>query len=89
MIKKKYKLVYIEWADAISTVNWETHKSAIKWANNNDWIVRHVGWILEENNRYILIAGSWTPQEGNAVDQFGSLQKIPKTWIRKRKILKI
>ncbi len=84
----KYKLVYIEWADAVSDSSWHTYKSATKWAKGPDWLVRHVGWILEENDKYILLAGSWTPQKGTSVDQFGNLHKVPKTWIRKRKILK-
>lgn len=84
----KYKLVYIEWADSISSAQWYTYDDAIFWAKGPAWIVKNVGWVLEENDKYILLAGSWTPQRGESVDQFGNIQKIPKTWIRKRKILK-
>lgn len=85
----KYKLVYLEWSDSISNSMWKNLDEAIEWAKGRDWLVRHIGWILVETKKYILIAGSWTPETDSSEEQFGNLQKIPTTWIRKRKILKL
>ena len=81
--KIKFKLVYIEWADSTSISEWKFIDEAIKWAENSVWIVKHVGWIIKETDKYILI-GSNIADDGK---QVGNLQKIPKTWIRKRKRL--
>lgn len=83
----KYKLVYLEWADALYTSDWISKRRIKSWARNSDWIVNHVGWIIEENDRYTIIASRLSLKGEN--DEFGSLQKIPRTWIRRRKILKI
>ncbi len=89
-MKNKYKLIYIEWCDATSNEDsWKTPKDSIEWANNENWVVKMCGWILKETKEYILICNKLAPENNDSEEQVGSLFKIPKTWIRKRKVLKI
>ena len=87
---KKYKLVYIEWCDAIDAgTGWKTAKDAKDWANTNEWIIKQVGWILKETKKYILICSKYNPQGKGYHDGVSQLTKIPTTWIIKRKNIKL
>ena len=49
-----YQLYYIEWIDAMAYLpTWCNKNEIIEWANNNEGLVQHVGWIIEENKNYI------------------------------------
>ncbi len=84
------KLIYIEWADAISSGSVWIEKSALEgWIDNTEWIVKQVGWLLKETDKFILIASQLKPSDWFTEEQYGHIQKIPKTWIRKRKVLNL
>lgn len=87
MMKSKLQPVYIEWCDAISFTQktWVDIENAIEWAESNNWIVSEVGFIIEENKRYILLCSKVSKE----LDEVGLLMKIPKTWILKRVNLNI
>lgn len=81
------KLVYIEWIDAISNSSWFTQEDATQWAKEDDYTVAQVGWILEENKKYLVLAGRQCLADAGTDEKWGMLQKIPKTWIKKRIVL--
>ncbi len=81
------KLIYIEWADAVSNTTWFDDEMAVEWADNTEWVVKQVGWVIKETKEYICIASRRKEEDTNTVAQWGQLEKIPKTWIRKRKNL--
>ena len=83
------KLIYIEWEDAVSNDEWAYEDVARIWAKTTSLTVKQVGWVLEENKRYLVLVSRRHDWQGGHDSQFGMLQKIPKTWIRKRKVLKI
>ena len=84
------KLIYLEWADAISSgATWHTKSELNEWIEGSEWIIKQVGWLLKETDRYILIAAQLKPDDRFTQEQYGHLQKIPKTWIRKRKVIKL
>lgn len=83
------KLVYIEWQDACSNAEWFTKEQLEDWGKTENWIVREVGWLMEENSKYIILAGAWTPGSEWRDEKFGKVIQIPKTWIKKRKVIKI
>ena len=85
----KYPLVYIEWCDAIdASLEWMRVDDAKKWGKSNDWIINQVGFILKETKKYILICSKYNPhEETNGV--VNMITKIPKTWIIKRKEIKL
>jgi len=77
-------LVYIEWCDAMSREEpWTNYEEAIKWADNEDWLVAQVGFIIKETKEYLLIAGNKSSYNKDN-PEYGGIMKIPTTWIRKR-----
>ena len=85
------KLVYIEWQDACSNSAWFHLEEARKWHDYHPkFIVRNIGWIMKEDKKGITLASRWNADNHNSADgRYGLLQYIPKTWIIKRKTLKI
>ena len=87
------KLIYIEWADAVSPHEgaWKTEEEAIEWGLEDDFWCSDVGWLLKETKDCIVIASrrSITQTGEEKLIQYGGLFRIPKPWIRKRKILKL
>lgn len=84
------KLVYIEWADAhTNTAGWRTLDEAKLWAKDTDWFIRECGWVIEDTKEYIVIATAFKPENNYEESQFLNLHKIPKTWIKVKKQIKI
>jgi len=76
--------VYIEWCDAINNAGWFDDEEAKEWADKTEWVIRHAGWLIREDKESITIASGWKPADSFTVEKFLGLEKIPKTWIRKR-----
>ena len=71
--------VYIKWIDAMSAdTQWKTIEDAIDWGADVDCTVEEIGFIVEENKEYILLASRIN---NNMV---AGLMKIPKKYITKR-----
>jgi len=84
----KNKLIYIEWCDAVANANWFTKDSAELWAKEgSDWVIKESGYVVDETKEYICLASRYKSEDSNTEEQFGGLQKIPKTWIKKRKTI--
>jgi len=82
------KKIYIEWADAISSgCVWINKDELEDWLDTSEWIVKQVGFVLKETDKYILLASHYKLEDKWGVEQYGHLQKIPKGWIRKIKVL--
>ena len=88
--KKKYPLVYFEWNDSSSQAQWLWGEDATDWAKNSNVYVKHVGWLIDIKEDYVLIAGRLQNDNKDKFEMscFGNLQKIPNTWIKDFKILK-
>ena len=80
---KSPKAYYIEWQDAMANEGWL--EDPVGWAKEEDSFVRQIGWILEENDKFMVLAGRNNPSNHGDEYQWGSVLKIPKTWIRARK----
>lgn len=81
----KLKPVYLEWLDACSNTNgWMTLSEAKRWCEENKWYVQQLGFIIYENKKEIAIVGEAEPGDRKHLMTVGLIQKIPKTWIRKR-----
>ena len=77
------RLVYVVWADAMQNLEgWKTIMEAKDWAQNDDWLVEQVGWILEETNRYLLLGSLKTDGPKGSDEQASLIFKIPKPWIK-------
>lgn len=90
-MKNKYPLLYVEWLDCISPVKrgWRTEEEALIWGRTVDFMVKEVGWLIEETKDYILLAARFniTTEDKDEFISLGELCKIPKGWIKKRKLL--
>lgn len=88
MKKKKLTLIYLEWCDACTRATWMTEEEALEWGREAGWVVCEAGWLLEENEEYILIASAYSPKSTSTGEpSFNVIHKIPTTWIRNRKSL--
>lgn len=87
----KYKLVYIEWEDANAdtALGWQKKEKVDEWLNDGAMIIQQVGFIYKETKKFICFASRISPASKCYDLAFSGLFKIPKTWIRKRKVLKI
>lgn len=86
------KLVYLEWEDASSdgTHSWMFESQLNHWLDNSDFIVATVGWIYREDDRTITLAATRKmPDKQNSETAYGEITRIPKGWIRKRKVIKL
>lgn len=85
MKKKDLKIVYVEWCDAIShDAGWTDQEEILRWAENDNWIVKEVGFIIKETKEYILLTSKIGDYADNEQIQYSQCMKIPKTWIIKR-----
>lgn len=83
---KKPKLIYIEWYDAISNSDgWKDKNEALDWGKSTNWLVKESGFLIDENDKYILLANKICPPSNKDEDiLYGILKKIPKPWIRNK-----
>lgn len=91
----KHKLIYFEWADATHPADggWYDEDGLKKWAKEDSYWVSQCGWVIEENKEYILVASqkaiTTTCNSDTPTQQLAQYLKIPKTWIRNRKEIKL
>ncbi len=83
------KLVYLEWHDAVSNAAWFTREEADAWGHATDWTIREAGWLVEEAKDHVVIATSWKPEDTWCEEKFCNMHKIPRSWIKKYKVLKV
>lgn len=85
------KLIYLEWEDAIASQGWHNKKEIEDWSAKDNAIVSEVGWVYKENKTHIILVSRKINEldKDNTYESYGLLQKIPKTWIRKRKVIKL
>ena len=87
LLDKKMKLLYLEWEDAIANSQWNDDREIEDFAKEVA-IIKQVGWVYREDEKYIILVGR-IDVRGGENNCYGNLQKIPKTWIRVKKIIKI
>ena len=74
--------VYIKWIDAMAdNSGWKTIEDAVEWAETVQIEIDEVGYILEENDEYILLISKINK------DIVSGLTRIPKKYIAERKEL--
>lgn len=83
------RLIYIEWADAVHNAEWFTKDQAEIWHDTTQYLIKECGWIVKEDKTGITLASRYKPKDNNTESQYGGLQWIPTTWIKKRKIINI
>lgn len=85
----KPKLIYVEWEDATSAGGWHTEDEMTDYFDNASVLIKQIGWVYKETARYLFMYSRVQDWDDRYTDGFGQLQKIPKTWIRKRRTIKL
>ena len=84
--RTKYKVVYVEWDDAISApTGWVDDID--DWIKTSQYIISEVGFLLKEDKKAIYLAGFWKPEDKMTIERFGNVRRIPRGWIKKKVIL--
>lgn len=78
------KLIYIEWTDACGYGGWLTEANALDFLANADYLVRQVGWVIEETDEYIALAAGTKAEDDYLKASYFDVVKIPRAWIRRR-----
>lgn len=84
------KLIYLEWEDATASHGWHDAGSVEEFMNDYNSLIKQVGWVYAENKKYLVLASriglGIFGEDGTSPDElsYGNLQKIPKTWVRRR-----
>ena len=88
-MKKNNKIYFVEWQDAHSNSGWFSKVDLERFIKRDRCICQEVGWILHEDKDEIIMASRKIKWKDDFSDcEYGMLQKIPKAWIRKKKIYK-
>lgn len=83
---EKYPLVFCEWEDIVSSdTNWRDLDDAIHWVDSENGIVNQVGFMLENNDDYLILMDSFF-SEGDTV---GAITRIPKAVVKSIKKISI
>jgi hypothetical protein len=72
------KIIYFEWADAVASVGWEEIKTHHKIHK-----CKAIGFLIEETKEELTIASTISG------DQCNARMTIPKSWIKRKKEIKI
>lgn len=79
-----FNCVYVEYYDVVGKIEtWATAGEAIEWASSDIGLNKVVGWVIETNDKYLLI-GSHKADNPNGDDQWGQLTRIPRGIITKQ-----
>jgi len=86
---EKQKLIYLQWMDAYANDNWLSPKEIEDKIKNEGCYIEQIGWIVYEDKKEIHLVARRCGMHKNYSEQFGNYQRIPKTWILKRKDIKL
>lgn len=86
MIKcDRSKIWFVEWHDAHTHSGWHSDQDVEAFIKEEKCIIQEVGWIVAENKDEIVMSSSRAKfSESQDVSEWGTLQKIPKAWIKKK-----
>lgn len=81
-------IIYLKWVDSHSNSGWFTNDEMAAWSTDIDWYSDDVGYLVRETKTMLVFAQRHDPPVGaNRQEQWGNIHKIPKTWIRERRVL--
>ena len=82
------KLIYVKWKDAMaSDTSWMSLDQAIEWGEDVCSDIDEIGYLIEENKEYILLASKINGGSEDSYTMVACLMKIPKKYIVERKDL--
>jgi len=76
----KYKLVRIEWEDAVANPNWFNLSEAKQWMGEMPRVIE-TGYLISENKRCVVLSSAIATGTQISEEKFGQLHFIPKKMI--------
>ena len=89
--KDKQKLIYVKWQDAFEFSGWLTEEQLEEKITQDMNIIEDVGWVVYENKKELHLVsrrGAWDRKNHNNISEYGLYQRIPRTWILERRVIK-
>lgn len=77
-LTRPLRLLYVEWDDASTHAGWLQHRELEDYRHAR-WLTRQTGYLLEETDRHLMLAGSWCPASAWKDEAFGDITRIPRT----------
>ncbi len=82
------KIYLVEWHDAYSSSGWRNKEEVEKFIKRERCICINIGWILAETKHEIVMSCRRLTFIKDGEAEWGMMQKIPKSWIRKKILVK-
>lgn len=76
------KLVQITWVDSGGGDGWDTPEKVLADAAEDPMVCLSVGWLLDANDRYVLVAASQKPAHKPGTAEVMSALQIPREAVR-------
>ena len=86
-IYKNPRLVLVEWHDAHSDGGWLNKRDLEDFLNRDKCICQNVGWLISETKDELVLGCRKMKWAEDGDEEWGMVQKIPKAWIRIKKII--
>lgn len=84
------KLVLIEWVDSGRADGWDSPESVLREAAADPMVCQSIGWLLDSNDRYVVIVGSQKPpHKPGAPGEVLSPLQIPREAVREMKTVTV
>ena len=85
--KYPYKKYFVRWDDAVMNAGWFEGDLADEWMKNkSSHIAEEVGFLIAEDDKAIFLAGRILPETEDNEEFLGSLHRIPRNWILKKRL---
>jgi hypothetical protein len=82
-VKKEYRLVFLEWVDAVTDSGWE-----IGSGNSKTDDVRSVGWLISKDDEVTILSGDISYDTGG-IPHTNRRLSVPTKWIKSMKDIKV
>jgi len=80
-------IVHLQWQDAHANAGWHDDDEVAGWMKGV-WLVSDIGYLIHETKAFVVFAQRFLPAgDASGNQQWGGLHKIPKGWIRNRKVI--
>lgn len=83
------KLIFIQWIDATSKLNWMDNDGDIDGWIDEKGIMTSCGIYIKETDDFVCLATTHSEETDYSNEAYCNLLKIPKKWIKKRKFIKV
>lgn len=82
-----FKIVRIEWIDAVATNEWKTIKDLEKEEHDDTEPCVTIGFLIRSNRQYYYVASTITNTGSEAL--VNSIMMIPKKWVKSKVELEV